>query len=67
MSDRFPRDDDRRPQGIQSDPPRRKAMVLATVAVVLAGTSAIFVMLGIPWWIPVVFSALVFLIVVFAT
>jgi fatty acid desaturase len=58
---------DRRPQGIESDKPRRRIGVLAVATAVLVGCGALFVALGVPWWIPTVFVVLVLAAIVVST
>ena len=62
-----PPSEDRRPQGIESEGPRRKAMVLTIAAVVLVVVGTIITLLGVAWWIVVAFVAFVFLALVFST
>ena len=67
MTQPFPRDDDRRPQGIESDSPRRKSTVLTIAAVVLIGVGVLLTLLGVPWWITVLFVAIVLFLIAFTT
>lgn len=58
---------DRRPQGIDSDPPRRKVTIVVIAAAVLVGVGAVLTLLGIPWWVTGGFAAFVLLLIMFTT
>ena len=67
MTQPFPPSDDRRPQGIESDSPRKRGVVLTVAAVVLVAVGALITALGVPWWIPAIFVAILFLLILFST